>query len=64
VTVTVYDDAGHSASDTATFKVETSIFALDGPAGPWVVIGMVVALLAVVGAAGFLMLKRKSPPSE
>jgi peptide/nickel transport system substrate-binding protein len=64
VTVTVYDDAGHSASDTATFKVETSIFALDGPAGPWVVVGMVVALLAVMGTAGFLMYRRKNPPGE
>ena len=64
VTVTVYDDAGHSASATATFSVETSIFALDGPAGPWVVIGMVVALLAVIGVAGFMLYRRKSPPSE
>ena len=64
VTVTVYDDAGHSASATATFSVETSIFALDGPAGPWVVIGMVVALLAVIGVAGFMLYRRKSPPAE
>ena len=63
VVVTVYDDAGHSASDTATFSVETSIFALDGPAGPWVVIGMVVALLAVIGVAGFMLYRRKNPPA-
>ncbi|MEW5748754.1 MAG: ABC transporter substrate-binding protein [Candidatus Thermoplasmatota archaeon] len=64
VVVTVYDDAGHSASATATFEVETSIFALDGPAGPWVVIGMAAALLAIMGVAGFMLYRRKSPPTE
>ncbi|MBE0518026.1 MAG: hypothetical protein IH630_02225 [Thermoplasmata archaeon] len=58
LTVTVYDTAGNSASDTVTFSVETSLFAMDGPAGPWVVIGLITGIAAAIGAAGYLFVRK------
>ncbi len=58
LTVTVYDTAGNSASDTVTFSVETDLFAMDGPAGPWVVIGLIAAIAAVICAAGYLFVRK------
>jgi len=60
--VIVYDAAGHETSVSVTFEVETSVFALDGPAGPWVVVGMLVAVFAVVGVSAFLMYTRMKAP--
>jgi len=60
--VIAYDAAGHETSVSVTFDVETSVFALNGPAGPWVVMGMLAAVLAVIGVAGFMMLRRVNAP--
>lgn len=62
VVLKVYDEAGNSANVTLEFEVETSVFALDGPAGPWIVVGMLAAVFAIVGVSGFLMYRRMKIP--
>lgn len=62
--VTVTDRAGHETTVTLEFEVETSLFALDGPAGPWIVVGMLVAIIAVIAVAAVLLFRRmKAPPA-
>ncbi|MGD9962905.1 MAG: hypothetical protein AB7S97_03290, partial [Thermoplasmata archaeon] len=62
VVLTVCDAAGHETSVTLDFEVETSIFALDGPAGPWIVVGMMLAIIAVIAVAAFLLFRRTKAP--
>jgi len=63
--VKVIDNAGRSTSVTLEFEVERSLFALDGPAGPWIVIGMLAAIMVVIAVAAILLLERKrmAPPA-
>jgi len=62
LTVRAYDEAGHVYTEMVGFSVETSVFAMDGPAGPWVIVGIVAALLAAVGIASFIMYTRMKAP--
>jgi hypothetical protein len=63
VTIWAVDEAGlESAGVDLEFSVETSLFALDGPAGPWIVIGMIVAILAVIAVAAILLMRSMKPP--
>lgn len=64
LTVTAYDEAGHSTTETVTFEIETSLFAMDGPAGPWIIVGMLLAIIAIISVAAFLLFSRwKAPPA-
>ena len=62
LTITVTDVAGHETSATLNFEVETSLFALDGPAGPWIVVGMLLAIVAVIAVASALLFRRTKVP--
>jgi Glycosyl hydrolases family 32 N-terminal domain len=67
VEITAIDEAGNAATTTLIFRVETNVFSLNGPVGPWVDIGLVVVAAACI-AAFFAVRRirrsgvRKGPP--
>lgn len=63
VEVTVVDRAGNSVSRTVAFRVDTSFFSPSGPLGPYGLIGIVIATVALlgVGLALWRIRRRKSP---
>lgn len=56
--VRVTDKAGNSAAKTMTFHVDTNLLSPDGPSGPWLIIGMVVAVLGAVSLLVLLLIRR------
>jgi hypothetical protein len=50
VTIIVFDPAGNSASESVTFRVDTSLFSPSGPIGFLGIVGILVGIFAVVGA--------------
>ncbi len=56
--ITLYDEANNSQTTTIMFSIETSVFSLNGPVGPWAVIGAIAGIVAVIGAAGYLFVRK------
>jgi len=56
--VRVTDKAGNSAAKTVTFHVDTNLLSPDGPAGPWLLIGTIVAVLGAVSLVALLLRRR------
>lgn len=56
--VRVTDKAGNSAAKTVTFHVDTNLLSPDGPSGPWLLIGMVVAVLGAVSLVALFLRRR------
>jgi hypothetical protein len=60
------DNAGNVIEKTMTFKVDTSVFSMSGPMGPW--LDVILIILIIVAISIFLLVKRRknsiqqSPP--
>jgi len=63
--VTAIDEAGNFATATLAFRVDTNVFSLAGPAGPWldvVLVGAAIAVAAIFTVRRSRGLKRGSGP--
>lgn len=53
------DNAGNIVTKNVAFTVDTNLFSLSGPVGPWLDVGLILIALAAVLALVFLMRRRK-----
>jgi len=63
VTVTTYDRAGNSATDSATFRVDTALLSPTGPYGVTPVVAIAAAVAAGAVVAFLIIRRRRRPPS-
>jgi hypothetical protein len=65
LTVRSVDVAGNVAEKNLTFNVETSVFSMSGPVGPWLDVGLAIVAIVVIALAVILLRRRKgkSKPS-
>ena len=59
IELVVVDNAGNTGSVTVQVNVNTSVFSMDGPAGPWVMVGLIALMLAIVVILLLMMLRRR-----
>ena len=65
VVLRVTDNAGNTVTRNVSFTVNTNLFSLSGPVGPWLDVGLILIALAAVLALVFLMRRRKkAKPSQ
>ena len=57
--VRVFDAAGNVVEKSITFRVDTNAFSPTGPFGPWLDVGLVLAIVAVLLVAVFALRGRK-----
>jgi len=61
----VTDNAGNIVTKSVSFTVNTNLFSVSGPVGPWLDVGLIAIALAAVFALVFLMRRRKkAKPSQ
>lgn len=63
------DKAGNTVEKALAFEINTNVFSLNGPMGPWLDVSLVIAVLAVVGVLIYVMRRRRSkveakPPEQ
>jgi hypothetical protein len=60
------DNAGNIITKSVTFRVNTNVFSMSGPMGPWLDIGLIVVALVVVSLLILWLTRRraKAVPSE
>lgn len=66
ITVTAYDRAGNVQSATTSVTVDTNLLSLNGPAGPWVDVALILVIVGAAAAAAYLLLrarKKGQPPA-
>jgi len=59
LTVRAIDNAGNIAEKSLTFSIDTNVFSLKGPAGPWLDVGLIIVIIAVAILAVLLFRRRK-----
>jgi hypothetical protein len=55
----VTDNAGNSIAKSVSFKVNTNVFSMSGPVGPWLDIGLILVALFIVVLLVLLLRRRR-----
>jgi hypothetical protein len=53
------DNAGNSITSSVSFSVDTNMFSMSGPVGPWLDIGLILAALVVILILALVLRRRR-----
>lgn len=63
ITLRGIDGAGNAVERTLSFRVDTNLFSLSGPMGPWMDVGLILVAVVIAALLFLLLGRRKAKPA-